>query len=118
MAKEVALLDSGANENCLDEQTWECLGIGRTALHKPIPVYNIDGTENKQGKLTHYCWLRIRFDNKEKLQRFFITSLGQDRIILGYPFLYEFNPTIDWQQGRLKGGAIQLQSARYKHVHA
>jgi hypothetical protein len=27
---------------------------------------------------------------------FYVTSLGQDRIVLGFPFLQEFNPEIDW----------------------
>src|SRR5258708_18212182 len=60
MAEETALLDSGATENCLDIETWKRLGIGKTELHQPIPVYNIDGTENKQCNLTHNFCLRIR----------------------------------------------------------
>jgi hypothetical protein len=67
--------------------------------------------------MTHYCWLRICYNGQEKLQRFFITSLGQDRIVLGYPFLYQFNPEINWSKGRLKGGSVQLQSPRYKYIH-
>jgi hypothetical protein len=50
------------------------------------------------------------------LQRFYITSLGKDRIILGYPFLYDFNPKINWKTGRVSGESVQLQSSRYMHV--
>ena len=32
---------------------------------------------------------------------FFTTNLGQDRIILGYPFLKLFNPNINWTKGNL-----------------
>ena len=95
MAEETALIDSGATDNFIDEDTWGKLGIGKMELPKPITVHNVDGTENKQGKLTHYCWLRIVQGERTKLQRFYITSLGRDRIILGYPFLYKFNPSID-----------------------
>ena len=59
MAEETALIDSGATDNFIDENTWAKLGIGKMELSKPITVHNVDGTENKQGKLTHYCWLRI-----------------------------------------------------------
>jgi len=62
-------------------------------------VYNVDGSENKQGKVTHYCWLWIILAGQPKLQMFYITLLGKDRIILGYPFFYTFNPTINWQEG-------------------
>jgi Reverse transcriptase (RNA-dependent DNA polymerase) len=85
-------------------------------LLKPITVHNVDGTENKQGKLTHYCWLRIVQGERTKLQRFYITSLGQDRIILGYPFLYKFNPNINWRQGKICGKPVLLQSMKYCYV--
>jgi hypothetical protein len=35
--------------------------------------------------------------------KFYLTSLGNDRMILGYPFLWYFNPTIDWRTAKLKG---------------
>jgi hypothetical protein len=76
MADEKALLDSGATENFVDETTWQRLGIGRKELKKPITITNVDGTENKRGKITHYCWLCIQKETKDKLQRFFITNLG------------------------------------------
>ena len=34
-------------------------------------------------------------------QTFFISDLGEDRAILGYPFLYDFNPKPDWKKGKL-----------------
>jgi hypothetical protein len=94
-AEERALIDSGATENFIDQDTWARMGIGKRATVTPLTVYNVDGSENKAGKITHYCWLRIIFNGKNHLQKFYIASLGKDNIILGYPFLYLFNPTID-----------------------
>jgi hypothetical protein len=113
-AKQSALLDSGATENFISFQTWKQLGIGRQELEEPITVHNVDGMENKRGKITHYCWLRILYGSKEKLQKFFLTSLGKDRMILGYPFLQEFNLKINWTEGRLEEGPVELQSTRFK----
>ena len=90
------------------------MGIGSHETVKPITVYNVDGMENSQGKITHYCWLRIFYAGKQKLQRFYIMSLGKESIILGYPFLYVFNPTIDWQQGRLPE-ELHIQTTQYKY---
>jgi len=87
MAKQTALLDSGATKNFISFCTWKQLGIGRQELNEPITVHNVDGTKNKKGKIMHYCWLRVLYNRKQKLQRFFLTSLGKDRMILGYPFL-------------------------------
>src|SRR5487761_1669859 len=43
-------------------------------------------------------------------------SLGGDRMILGYPFLREFNLLLNWAKGELKNGPVTLQSARYKYL--
>ena len=114
-AEEVALVDSGATENFIDREAWGRLGIGSRLTQTPLTVYNVDGSENSHGKITRYCWLRIVYQGKQRLQKFFIASLGKDRIILGYPFLYLFNPTIDWQQGRIEEGGLSLQTPRYKY---
>jgi len=116
MAEQTALLDSGATENFISFRTWKHLGIGRQELNEPITVHNVDGTENKKGKITHYCWLRVLYNGKQKLQKFYLTSLGKDRMILGYPFLREFNPQIDWTKGELKDGTVALQSTRFRYL--
>ena len=41
---------------------------------------------------------------------FYLTSLGTDRFILGYPFLFVFNLDIDWRAARLKGGAVDVET--------
>jgi hypothetical protein len=115
-AKQTALLDSGATENFISFRTWKRLGIGQQELDTPITVHNVDGTENKTGKIMHYCWLRVLYGGKQKLQKFFLTSLGRDRMILGYPFLREFNPRIDWTEGTLENGEVTLQSTRFKYL--
>ena len=51
VAKEQALLDSGASENLIDKETWKSLRIGLFKLPKLITIYNVDRTENKQGKI-------------------------------------------------------------------
>ena len=43
------------------------------------------------------------------LQKFYITDLGQDQVILGYPWLRESNPHIDWSKGTFDGD-IRLET--------
>src|SRR5579863_6886138 len=41
---------------------------------------------------------------------FYIATLGQDRAILGFPFLQKFNLQIDWTKGTIKGAQnIQIE---------
>ncbi len=42
--------------------------------------------------------------------KFFLTNLGKDRFILGYPFLFTFNPGINWRAAKLEGGDIHLET--------
>ena len=58
-ANETALIDSGATENFIDIEVWKTLGIGAFKLKKPVKVLNVDGTENKEGRITKYCWLKV-----------------------------------------------------------
>jgi len=50
------------------------------------------------------------YNGKSVRQWFFVLDLGQDQALLGYPFLQEFNPQVDWEKGKLleaKGVIIQ-----------
>ena len=113
-AKEEALVDSGTTENFINERMVWRLGIGKQEMETPCRVFNVDGTENLQGKLQHFCVLRVKRGDQENLQKFFITSLGGDHVILGYPWLRMFTPSIDWKNGRILGPKIIIETALYK----
>ena len=98
---ERALINSGATENFIDPQTVEQLRLPIRKLLHPRIIYNIDGTLNKAGSITHRCSLHIQFENTTKVVDFFITDLGHNRVILGFPFLQEFNPNINWEKGSI-----------------
>jgi hypothetical protein len=114
---EIALLDSGASENFIDMGTWEELGIGRIKLPRPIPVRNVDGTTNKLGAIEFFCWLKIKMGSQEEEMRFYLTNIGKERFILGYPFLWTFNPTIDWRTGEIQDGGIEIGTIGPREKH-
>jgi len=37
-------------------------------------------------------------------------NLGKEQAILGYPWLEEFNPKINWRDGKLLGSHVQLKT--------
>jgi hypothetical protein len=110
-ADKSALIDSGATDNFIDEEMWKRLGIGRKELSRLVTVHNIDGTENKQGKITHYCWLRIVKGEKHTLQRFYITALGKDRIIWATPFSTTSTLELTGSQERSKENPYNSKAA-------
>ena len=62
--KEHALLDSGVTENFLDESVWKELKIGCFKLLRLLTVHNVDGTENRQGKVEYCCWIKIYYQDQ------------------------------------------------------
>ena len=64
-------------------------------------MFNIDGTENKAGNISITCTMPITYGGKQMRQTFYVSDLGEDCAILGYPFLYDFDPKSDWKKGKL-----------------
>jgi len=54
-----ALLDSGATENFIDHTMVECLKLGTVLMKEAVLLYNIDGTLNQLGKITHFLNLQV-----------------------------------------------------------
>jgi len=111
--EHLALVDSGAMENFMDQKTVIRLHLGTKKLKYPIPVRNIDGTENRAGHITDFLELIITRGQKKVPARFYVTNLGEDRVILGYPWLRDFNPDIDWPTGKLKGPQVEIETPFY-----
>ena len=45
---------------------------------------------------------------------FYLTNLGKDRFVLGYPFLWNFNPRTDWKTRRLLEGEVEIETMRFE----
>jgi hypothetical protein len=112
-AEETALIDSGTTENCIDYRTIAKLRLGTQKLSKPCPIINVDGTRNSGRIIKHCVHLYVTQEQKEERLKFYVTNLGRDRIILGYPWLEAFNPEISWAEGRIKGPKIQFKTTAY-----
>src|SRR5229473_4393307 len=98
---EKALIDSGATEDFIDPRTVSQMKLPTKKLNKDWTIHNISGTTNSTGNITQKCLLNLQIKGQTKEQEFFITNLGQDRVVLGCPFLWTFNPQIDWDKGEL-----------------
>ena len=108
MATEKALIDSGATDNFIDRNTAECLKIEPQRLRQPRILHNVDGTTNRDGRVTHYCNLLMQQGKNQAVQQFYIANLGKDRMIFGYPWLHQFNPPIDWRKKKVTAPPLRI----------
>ena len=69
--------------------------IGKLILQKPWTIWNINGMHNKAGTIKYFVDLQVRVGSKIEEMKFLVTDLGEDKIVLGYPWLAAFQPKIN-----------------------
>ena len=107
------LIDSGATDNCMHPQMAKQLGLCTQILTHLQRIMNINGTENKGGTIHQYINTRITLGKCTKNQKFYITDIGMDCTILGYTFLRDFNPKVDWEKKTLdRQREVQLEAEK------
>ena len=97
-----ALLDSRATGSFID---WEfvCLkGINTQTLLCNILVFNIDGSPNKAGQISEVVNVLLCYKIHFERMLLAISSLGKQSLILGYNWLKDHNPKVDWKREKLK----------------
>ena len=109
-----ALVDSRATESFIHHQIIKQFNIPTTPLTQPRTARNVDGSLNKSGKITEKVELEIQHQNHTKKLQFFITNLGVDNIILGYPFLAITNLELNWKKGTMKGTMVASMHNAHK----
>ncbi len=97
MADKRILVDSGATDNFIHPKFVKRLRVGMQELECPMKIWNIDGTTNRAGRLTHFVDLLVKTKGQEKKMRFLVTDLGVEDVILGYPWLATFKPQFSWK---------------------
>ena len=97
-----ALLDSGANTTFIDKAVAKRLGLMLEALTNPIQVFNVDGSCNSAGDVTHTVNITVDFLGHQEELRTEVTNLGKNSLILGYTWLKKHNLSIDWEKGTVR----------------
>jgi len=105
-----ALIDSGAGGTFIDKKFTEQNGIALIPIEKKIQIFNADGTKNNSGTIEHCIWLKIQMGKKKISTRFLVTELGKDKMILGLPWLKQYNPKIDWNTGKVDIDSIHMEN--------
>jgi len=77
------------------------LKISYLPVETPIKIWNVDGTHNQDGAISHFTDLQVCTGTQTRTLHFLITNLGKDEVILGYPWLTAFEPIIYWKDATL-----------------
>ncbi len=66
----------------------------------------MDGTSNCLGEVTKEVKFQLFHESHCQNHRFLIADIGEDDIILRYPFFEATNPMIDWSTGKIHGALV------------
>ena len=91
-----ALVDTGAGGKFIDQNYAHQKGYPLKTLNKPLAVFNVDGTPNKKGTIRNSTELWMKVNGKRRREELLVTGLGQQKVILGFPWLEETNPDVNW----------------------
>uniref|UniRef100_A0A3B4GQD0 Gypsy retrotransposon integrase-like protein 1 n=1 Tax=Pundamilia nyererei TaxID=303518 RepID=A0A3B4GQD0_9CICH len=105
-----ALIDSGAEQSFLDESLAHKLAIPIVPLPEPLWVSALDGSPlTTVTHRTRTITLTLSGNHSEHLSLFLFKSPDAP-LVLGYPWLQQHNPQIDWAAGRISGWSGQCHA--------
>jgi len=67
-----------------------------------IPVLNVDGSPNKAEQISKVVDIVLHYKTHSKRMLLAISGLGKQSLILGYDWLKDHNPRIDWEKGEVE----------------
>ena len=115
-SKVNALIDSGATESFISPDLVHHFAIPTRVIPRLRTIRNVDGTENKLGKVKLAANLDIHYNGNKTMHTFYVIHLGEDHMLLDMPFLATTNPNINWTNGTFKGKVIASSMDAHKWV--
>ena len=85
--KVAAMVNSGATSLFIDHKFTRQHQMLEEPLENPIQLFNIDGSLNEAGSITHKIRLTLRVGQDREKFGFFLTNLRPEKVILGLPWL-------------------------------
>jgi len=97
-----ALLDSGATGSFIDRDFVCSKEMNTWTLSHNIPVFNVDNSPNEARQISEVVDVVLRYKTHSKRMLLAVSGLGKQSLILGYDWLKDHNPKIDWEKGEVE----------------
>jgi len=97
-----ALLDCGATGSLIDRDFVHSKGMNTQTLSHNIPVFNVDGSPNEARQISEVMDVVLHYKTHSERMLLAVSRLGKQSLILGYDWLKDHNPRIDWEKGEVE----------------
>jgi len=77
-------------------------GISTWSISRPILVFNVDSSPNEAGQISEVVDIVLYYKTHSKRILLAVFNLGKQSMILGYTWLKDHNPEVDWQTGKMQ----------------
>jgi len=95
-------------------------------LSHNIPVFNVDGSPNETEQISKVVNVILCYKTHSERMLLAVSGLGKQSLILGYDWLKDHNPKIDWKKGEVEmthcplccegGRTLQKEQTRQKRI--
>ena len=97
-----ALLDCGATGSFIDRDFVHLKGMNTRILSRNILVFNVDSSPNEAEQISEVVDVVLQYKTHSERMLLAIFGLGKQNLILGYNWLKDHNPKIDWEKGEVE----------------
>jgi len=121
-----ALLDCRATRSLINRDFVYSKGMNTWTLSHNIPVFNINSSPNEAGQISEVVDVVLYYKTHSKRMLLAVSGLGKQNLILGYNWLKDHNPKIDWEKGEVemtrcslcceRGCALWKEQTRQKRI--
>jgi len=121
-----ALLDCRATRSLIDRDFVRSKGMNTRTLSHNIPIFNVDGSPNEAGQISEVVDIVLCYKTHSERMLLAVSRLGKQSLILGYDWLKNHNPKIDWEKGEVEmtrcllcceeGRALRKEQTRQKRI--
>ena len=92
------LLDSRATRSLINWDFVHLKGINTQTLSHNILVFNVNSSPNKAGQISKVVDILFHYKTHSKRMLLAVSRLGKQSLILGYNWLKDHNPKVDWEK--------------------
>ena len=106
--ESITLVDLGATENFMSLEYTKYLKLPIKWLLEPRKLFNVNGTTNQDGELQFFMDLQVQTRIQCTNLWFFLSNLGENKAILGYPWFAAMQLRIDWKRGWINHAQLPI----------